>query len=328
MQETNWNKINQFLLIAFGIAWVSAYYMRFSQIPYGSNESITILAFLYMPAPFIAAYITQRAIHNESLLNFGLTIKGVSWLWTLLYTPLLFFVFFLGTFLAIYVLGNNFQIQQFGHLDFSNEHFFDFMRKALEEQKNEKLFPLDRLEQMPVSFAPLVLIAGLFVAFIAGYSINLPFTLGEELGWRGLLQEETRHWGYWKSNLFIGSIWGLWHAPIIMLGHNYPNYPIVGIGMMVLLCVSLSFTLSYIRYKTRTVFGPAAFHGMLNSSAGIAVMLIVAPNELVGSIAGIAGVIGALFILAYILIFDRKFITYYSVNTSSGTPIPPPPPSV
>ena len=44
MPETDWNKINQFLLTAFGVAWASALFMRFSGIQYGSGESITIIA--------------------------------------------------------------------------------------------------------------------------------------------------------------------------------------------------------------------------------------------------------------------------------------------
>ena len=317
MPETNWNKINQYLLIAFGVAWSSALYIRFSQIPYGTNESLSIIAFLYMPAPAIAAYITQRILHNESLLDFGFTIKGISWIWALLYAPLLYLLFFLGSLFTIYILGNHFHVLQFGHLDFSNEHFFDFLSQTLQKQGNEGMFPMDELRKIPLPFAPFFLIGGIIMAYIVGCTINLPFMLGEELGWRGLMQKETQHWGFWKSNLFIGSIWGLWHGPIIMMGHNFPNHPIAGIGMMVLSCISLSFVQSYIRFKTKTVFGPASFHGMINASSGITLMLIASPNELFGSIAGIAGIIGALLVLIYILLFDRKFIFQFSDNIPS-----------
>ena len=309
MPKTNWNKLNQFLAIAFGISWASAFFMRSSGMLYGSGESITIIALIYMPAPAIAALLVQRFIRNEPLIDLGLTIKGVSWKWIFLYSPLTYLVFFLVSLIAIFVLGNQFHISPFGHLDFSNKHFFDYMREALKQQGSQMSFPLEKLEKMPLSFSPLILFAGIIMAFIAGYTINLPFTLGEELGWRGLMQKETRHWGFWKSNLFIGSIWGLWHGPIIMMGHNYPHYPLIGIGMMVLLCVSLSFIQSYIRFKTKTVLGPAAFHGMINASSGITLLLIVSPNELFGSIAGIAGIAGALLVLIYILLFDWKFVS-------------------
>lgn len=311
MPETNWKKINQYLVIAFGISWASALMMRFSQIAYGTPEAISIIALLYMPAPAIAAFIVQKFFWNGSLAEYGLTLKGVSWKWIFLYTPLIYLVFFLGSLFTVFLLGNQFHIPQFGWLDFSNEHLIAFVRQAMEEQGKDAVFPfpIENIEKFPINISPFVLVAGIFIALFAGYTLNLPFTFGEELGWRGLLLKETQHLGFWKSNLFIGSIWGLWHAPIIMVGHNYPHYPIAGIGMMVLFCVSLAFVQSYIRFKTKTVFGPSALHGMINASSGMTLLLIASPNELFGSLAGIAGVIGALLVLAYILIFDRKFIS-------------------
>ena len=308
MPETNWNKINQFLSFAFGIAWASALFMRFSQMQYGSPESLTIVAFLYMPAPAIAAIIVQRFFYNKSLSEFGFTIQNVSWRWIFLYSPLLYLTFFLGALGIIALLGNQFQIAQFGHLDFSNDHFWGFIKETLQAQGKDSLGYIEKIQNLNINYASVLLIVGIFIAYIVGFTINLPFTLGEELGWRGLLQKETQHWGFWKSNLFIGSLWGLWHGPIIMMGHNFPNYPVIGIGMMVLFCISLAFVQSYIRFKTKTVFGPAAFHGMINASSGMTLLLIASPNELFGSIAGLAGVFGALLVLIYILIFDKKFI--------------------
>ncbi len=311
MPETNWNKINQFLTFAFGIAWATALYMRFSHMLYGSAESLTLVALLYMPAPAIAAIIVQRFFHNGTLAELGLTIKNVSRKWGFFYTPLLYLVCFLGSLGMVGLLGNIFHIPQFGHLDFSNDHFWGFIKETLETQGKSGLLSMDQVKNMNINFASVLLIVGILMAYIVGFTINLPFTLGEELGWRGLLQKETQHWGFWKSNLFIGSIWGLWHGPIIMMGHNFPNYPVIGIGMMVLFCIALSFVQSYIRFKTRTVLGPAAFHGMINASSGMTLLLIASPNELFGSIAGLAGVFGALLVLGYILIFDKKFIVEY-----------------
>ena len=314
MPETNWIKINQYLLFAFGIAWASLFIMRLSNVEFGSGESLTVITLFYMTAPAIAAMIVQRVFWRSTLDEFGFTLKNVSWKWIFLFTPLIYCVFFLGALLIIFLLGNKLHIPQFGHLDFSNEHFFDFLENTMKTQKNDALFPLEKLQQMPVSFAPFILMVGMIMAFLVGYTINLPFTLGEELGWRGLMQKETQHWGFWRSNLFIGSLWGLWHGPLIMMGHNYPNYPILGIGLMILFCISLSFVLSYIRFKTKTVWGPAAFHGMINASSGISIMLIVSANELVGSIAGIAGITSALLVLVYILVFDKKFISDFGNN--------------
>ncbi|HRK54083.1 MAG TPA: CPBP family glutamic-type intramembrane protease [Cyclobacteriaceae bacterium] len=37
------------------------------------------------------------------------------------------------------------------------------------------------------------------------------FTLGEELGWRGFLQDQLNHLPKWKRYLIIGIMWELWH---------------------------------------------------------------------------------------------------------------------
>jgi membrane protease YdiL (CAAX protease family) len=37
------------------------------------------------------------------------------------------------------------------------------------------------------------------------------FTLGEELGWRGFLQDQLNHLPKWKQYLIIGTMWELWH---------------------------------------------------------------------------------------------------------------------
>ena len=37
------------------------------------------------------------------------------------------------------------------------------------------------------------------------------FTLGEELGWRGFLQDQLNHLPKWKKYLIIGSMWEFWH---------------------------------------------------------------------------------------------------------------------
>src|ERR1035437_4385486 len=311
MPETNWKKINQYLLIAFGISWASALMMRFSQIQYGSAESLSIIELLYIPDPAISAFIVQKFFWNGSLADFGFTLKGVSWKWVFLYTPLIYLTFFLGSLFTIYLAGNQFHLSQFGYLDFSNDHFIEYIKQAMEAQGKEAVFPfpLEQLQQLPVNISSFVLIGGIMAAILVGYTLNLPFTFGEELCWRGLLLKETQHMGFWKSNLFIGSIWGLWHAPIIMVGHNYPHYPHVGIGMMVLFCVSMSFVQSYIRFKTKTIFGPSAFRGMINASSGMSLLFISSSNELFGSLAGIAGIAGASLVIIYILIFDRKFIT-------------------
>src|SRR5699024_11776789 len=45
-------------------------------------------------------------------------------------------------------------------------------------------------------------------------------TLGEEIGWRGWLLPNLRPLGTWPALLLSGVIWGVWHAPLILLGRS------------------------------------------------------------------------------------------------------------
>jgi membrane protease YdiL (CAAX protease family) len=146
---------------------------------------------------------------------------------------------------------------------------------------------------------------------IAGFTISLPFALGEELGWRGLLLSETQKSGFLKSNLFVGVVWGLWHAPIIVQGHNYPGHPIAGILMMTLFTTTLSFPMAYCRYKSGSILGPSALHGMFNPLGMLTVFFVVGANPLIGFVAGAAGIAVILLLTLGICLFDKEFIRKY-----------------
>jgi hypothetical protein len=121
-----------------------------------------------------------------------------------------------------------------------------------------------------------LLLAGIWGAVVAGWTINGVFAMGEEYGWRGLMWEELEHLGVIRANLIIGTIWGLWHAPLILQGYNYPGRPVLGTLAMVLFCTGLSFILTGVRRLTGSVLPVAAAHGTFNALAPI--LLILAPG--------------------------------------------------
>ena len=67
------------------------------------------------------------------------------------------------------------------------------------------------------------------ISFTLGPLINTLFALGEELGWRGFLLPSLLPLGQWRAILMSGLIWGVWHAPAILQGHNYPSQPVLGV---------------------------------------------------------------------------------------------------
>ncbi len=118
--------------------------------------------------------------------------------------------------------------------------------------------------------------------------------------------------GFLKSSGFIGLIWGLWHLPIILMGHNYPHHPYFGIVIMCLFTLSVSPLFTYVRVKTKSVLGPSMLHGMINPTGPMYLLFIANGNELYSSIAGWAGVIAGIILTICIFLFDEKFVTEYT----------------
>ncbi|ULQ58639.1 CPBP family intramembrane metalloprotease [Brucepastera parasyntrophica] len=155
-------------------------------------------------------------------------------------------------------------------------------------------------------FSPLVYLAIQVVsALAAGYTINALFAFGEEAGWRGYLLKALENKKFLSVSLITGTVWGLWHFPLILLGHNYPQHPIPGVGMMIVWCILLSPVMTYIVIKSKSVISAAIFHGTLNAIGGLSRLYLVGGNDLTNGIAGIAGFIALLLITIAFFLYDK-----------------------
>ena len=135
--------------------------------------------------------------------------------------------------------------------------------------------------------------------------LNLIPCFGEEWGWRGyLLPMVAQRMKFIPTVLLTGFIWGIWHAPIIVAGHNYgmsyPGYPWWGIIAMCVFCIVVGTLFSYITLKAKSCW-PAVFaHGAMNGTASIGVLFLANPtvyDRFVGPVP--TGIIGG---AAYILV--------------------------
>ena len=133
------------------------------------------------------------------------------------------------------------------------------------------------------------------LAATVGGAINTFAAIGEEAGWRGYLWTVLRPWGFWRASAVVGVIWGLWHAPVIVAGHNYGVqylwWPWMGITMMTLFTLGLSPLLGLLRDRTGTAWAPALAHGTINAVAGLVLLMLAGGHPLIVGIAGLAGVI-------------------------------------
>ena len=120
--------------------------------------------------------------------------------------------------------------------------------------------------------------------------------------------------GFWKSSALIGLIWGLWYAPLILLGLNYPQHPELGVLIMIGWTIVIAPAFSYIRLKAKSVIAAAIFHGTINAVPGLAVVLLTGGDELTVAITGLAGFIAFGIVDLSLFIFDR-FISKERVGT-------------
>lgn len=107
--------------------------------------------------------------------------------------------------------------------------------------------------------------------------LNLVPCFGEEWGWRGyLLPKLAGRMKFICAVLVSGFVWGLWHAPMIVAGHNYgvgyPGYPWLGIIAMCLFCIVVGTFLSYITLRTKSCWPAVLAHGAINGTASIGML--------------------------------------------------------
>jgi membrane protease YdiL (CAAX protease family) len=112
---------------------------------------------------------------------------------------------------------------------------------------------------------------------IIGPFLGLIITFGEEYGWRGFLQTELARLGRIRGVGLLGIIWGIWHWPIIWMGHNYPGQPVLGSLLMTGWMVALSYFLAYAVFKSKGVWVAVYLHALSNQAMGFFMAAVVMP---------------------------------------------------
>jgi len=164
------------------------------------------------------------------------------------------------------------------------------------------------LQQIPpeYSISPWFLaIQGAVVGLLISPFFNGWATFGEEFGWRGYLFPRLMALGPRRAVLWSGVIWGVWHAPYILMGHNYglnyPGAPWLGPLAMVWFCVIVGAILSWLSWRAGSVWPAVIGHAVVNGMAGLPAMFVQGnPNPLLGPM--VVGVIGGLALAVVALI--------------------------
>ena len=263
------------------------------------SAGMALLAVFYMFVPMLVAIVVQKRIFRQPLASpLGISFKVNRWFFIAWFLPPV--IAFMAMGISLLMPGVTFTPDMSG--------FFNSLAGALTpEQMDQARQQLAAMPMHPVWFI-------LVLSLIAGTTVNAVAGFGEELGWRGFLVKELGFMGFWKSSALIGLIWGLWHAPLVLLGLNYPQHPQLGILVMTAWTVVIAPVFSYIRLKAKSVIAAAIFHGTINAVPGLAVVLLTGGDELTVGITGLAGFTAFIIVNLSLFIFDR-FITRERVGT-------------
>ena len=295
----NWRAVRAFLALAFGLAWTVegvalAWGVRFTSL---TPRSATLLASV-MFTPALAAFIVRRFITREGFATAGLR-RGPwrPYLLVWIGVPLLV----AGIYALTILIG-------LGRFDPTLTTLTARMREAAHGQ------PLPHLPR------PAVLAAAIFTQSLTlGVLVTSVFTFGEEFGWTGYLLVRLLPLGRWRAALIYGAIWGLWHAPIIAGGFNYPGYPVIGVFMMCGLTIAFALTQTALRLRSDSVLLTSFFHASINNQGlGVLPMLVVGVSPILGGITGVVGILTFVALGAWLLARTSESLQ----STKRGHPQP------
>ena len=99
-------------------------------------------------------------------------------------------------------------------------------------------------------------------------------TFGEEFGWRAYMNQKMEPLlGTTGTVIAGGVLWGIWHAPLTVEGHNfgkdYPGYPYIGFLQMILFCTAMGAVFMWLTTRTGSVYPAAIAHAVNNNGGGM-----------------------------------------------------------
>ena len=265
-----------YLLIAFGGSWALAFtYFECFGTEY--SWRFAVMGALYMFVPALAACVVQRAYGEEIAKPLGVRFRINRWF---------FVAWLLPPLLAVAVTGVSALMPGVElTLDPAQSNVFLFVDQNFSEERRAAL--RESITETPLHPFLLVLLGGL----LAGATINAVPGFGEELGWRGFLQREWASLGFWRSSWLVGFVWGLWHIPFLVHGHNYPGHAYLGILAMTVWTMLFAPLIGYIRIRADSVVAVAVMHGAVNGTAMAPALVLQGGSPLVVGVMGLSGMI-------------------------------------
>jgi len=284
----HWSAVGMFVLLAYGAPWV----LLWPAIQVSADLSdpagnpgayIATVAMMFTPglAALLVAVTLQRRRGKAILVALGLTGFFTRRGWRFAFAGI--------TGAAVLLSGSWGLGMAFGWVQLDPEHS---MAKELIVRVTG--------EQPPMPMALLALLQLLNLPI--GIAITAIATTGEEVGWRGWLLPKLLPLGTGWALCVSGAIWGLWHAPAILLGLNYEQRNPLGIMMMAIGCVGAGVLIGWLRIASASLLPCVLTHAALNTFASYqSVLFPPFDQRLVGPLAITGWIVMALLIVACVL---------------------------
>lgn len=232
MKNHSYPKIAVFLVLTFAFSSIF-YYLVFSTRSFPTSYGLGI-----MWCPGLAGMITQL-IFNHSLRGMGWRPGRGRYLLASYFLPLAY----------VFVVYSIVWLVELGRFDPAA------LYKFVSEANGPSSTPFG--------------IVGTYVVIMLtiGFLINCVATLGEEIGWRGLLVPElAKTTSFVKTVLISGGIWAIWHWPLILSGeYNSTGTPLwFGLICFTIMVIGISFPMTWFRLKSGSMWGPVLLHAAHN----------------------------------------------------------------
>jgi membrane protease YdiL (CAAX protease family) len=276
-QQVDRRRVATFVAFAFGIAWIAGLGIALTGGLSGSPYALGLVTVGYMGAPAMA-HVFTRLVTDEGWngLNLRPNIRQGWRYWILCWvTPGLFVFLGMALFFAL------------------NPEYLDVNLAKVRELAAVTVQSMG--ESTPIPDPKTVLLVQAGIAFLIAPVLNAIPILGEEFGWRAYLQPKLMPLGGKRAMLWMGLIWGVWHAPIIGMGHNYgldyPGFPWTGMLAMTWFTIVFGTFIGWASLRAGSMWPAVIGHGALNGIAGLALLVSKGqPNPLLGpSIVGLIG---------------------------------------
>ena len=249
-------KLSKYLLWAFGVAWV---FQIIAGILYrkGNSMSYSVLLSVSMFAPLFAAVLSGTEIRS---IGWKPHIKGnLRWILVAWFAPV--------------ALGAAGAALYFLLVPNALDTTFAYIRTSL------GVASLSQLESAGLSVQLYAIISTVSAITYAPF-VNMLFAVGEEAGWRGTMYPILKdRFGITRGRLLGGTIWGVWHWPIMLLagyeyGTTYWGAPVTGPLLFCVITIAMGILFDFLYEKTNCIWVPALCHGAINAFAGVPTLFL------------------------------------------------------